>query len=100
MTQRHTLHYKISSQHKLKSDDKHIPKSAQIKLEMSVEKLNKKGEALQALAKKHPQVIAKSQLKLNSFVIEAGELKSFEIQNLAIISLVESVQNISEGFLT
>ena len=100
MTQRQNLHYKISSQHKLKSDDKHIPKSAQIKLELSVEKLNKKGEAFQALSKKHSQVIAKFQLKLNSFVIEAGDLDLVKKQKLTIISFVESVHNISEVFLT
>ena len=45
MTRQQNLHYKIASQHKLKSDDKYIPKSAQIKLELSVENGTKEGEA-------------------------------------------------------
>ena len=38
MTRRQNLHYKIASQQKLKSEMEYIPKSAQIKLELSVEK--------------------------------------------------------------
>ena len=45
MTRRQNLHYKIASQHKLKSDAKYIPKSAQIKLELSIEKGTKEGKA-------------------------------------------------------
>ena len=45
MTRRQNLHYKISSQHKLKSEDEYFPKSAQIKLELTIEKGTKEGEA-------------------------------------------------------
>ena len=44
MTQQQNLHDKISSQHKLKSDDKNVLKSVQIKLELSVGKETKEGE--------------------------------------------------------
>ena len=44
MIRRRNLHYKIASQHKLKSDLEYIPKSAQIKLELSVEKGTMEGE--------------------------------------------------------
>ena len=49
MTRRQNLHYKIASQQKLKTDKEYIPKSTQIKLELSVEKGTKEGEAFQAL---------------------------------------------------
>ena len=49
MTRRQNLHYKIAIQQKLKSDTEYIPKSAQIKLELSIEKGTKEGEAFQAL---------------------------------------------------
>ena len=64
MTRRKTLHYKISSQHKLKSDNEYVPKSAQIKLELYVEFGTKEGKDFQALSKKNSQVIAECQLKL------------------------------------
>ena len=57
-TQRQNLHYKIASQQKLKSDLEYIPKSAQLKLELSVEKGTKEGEDFQALQEKHLQVLA------------------------------------------
>ena len=100
MTQRHNLHYKISNQHKLKFNNEYIPKSSQIKLELSIENDTKEGEAFQALSKNHSQVIAKCQLKLKPLVIEAGDLYLVKKQKLAIISFVESVHDISEGFLT
>ena len=40
MPRRQNPHYKIASQQKLKSDTEYIPKSAHIKLELSVEKGN------------------------------------------------------------
>ena len=69
MTRRQNLHYKIAGQHKLKSDLEYIPKSAQIKLELSVDKGTKKGEDLQALKEKHSQVLTDCQKKLKSLVI-------------------------------
>ena len=57
MTRRQNLHYKIASQKKLKIDKEYIPKSAQIKLELSVEKGKKEGEAFQALQEQHSQVL-------------------------------------------
>ena len=39
-------------------------------------------------------------MKLKSLVIEAGDLNIIEKNKLAIISFVESVHEISEGFLT
>ena len=69
MTRRQNLHYKIASQHKLKSDDECVPKSNRIKLELSIENGTKEGEAFQDLSEKHSQVIAKCQLKLKSLVI-------------------------------
>ena len=68
------LHYRFASQQNLKSDTEYIPKSAQIKLELSAEKGTKEGEAFQALKEKHSQVLADCQLKLKSLVIEAGEI--------------------------
>ena len=41
MMQRQNLHSKISSQHKMKTEDEYIPNSAQIKLELAVEKVTK-----------------------------------------------------------
>ena len=43
MTRRQNLHYKIASKKKLKTDKEYIPKSAQIKLELSVGKETKEG---------------------------------------------------------
>ena len=48
MTRRQNLHYNIYSQHKLKTDNEYVPKSAQIKLELAVEKGTKEGEDLQS----------------------------------------------------
>ena len=39
-------------------------------------------------------------MKLKSLFIEAGDLDIVEKKNITIISFVESVRNISEGFLT
>ena len=78
MTRRQNLQYKIASQHKLKTDSEYIPKSAQIKLEFSVEKGTKEGEAFQALQEKHSQVLVECQLKLKSLVVEAGDLDLVE----------------------
>ena len=100
MTRRQNLHYKIASQHKLKSETEYTPKSTQIKLELSVEKGTKEGEAFQALQEKHSQVLVDFQLKLNSLFIEAGDINLFEKKKLAIVSFLESIQDISEGFLT
>ena len=88
ITQRQNLHYIISSQQKLKTNDEYIPKSAQINLELDVEKGTKEGEAFQSLSEKHSRVIAKCQLKLKSLVIEAGYLDIVEKNKLAIISFV------------
>ena len=85
MTRLQNIHYNISSQRKLKSNDRYIPKSNQIKLD---------------LPENHKQVITKWQLKLKSLVIEAGDLDLVGKQKVAIISLVESVYDISEGILT
>ena len=74
MTRRQNLHYNIASQQKLKSDSEYIPKSAQIKLELYVEKGTKEGEAFQALQEKHLQILSDCQLKLKSLVIEAGDI--------------------------
>ena len=78
MTRRLYLHYKISSQHKLKFDNEYDRKYAQIKLELSVEKVTKEGEDFQALSTKHSQVIYECQIKLKSLVIEAGDLDMVE----------------------
>ena len=56
----------------MKSDTEYIPKSTQIKLELSIEKGTKEGEAFQALQNKHSQVLADYQLKLKFLVIKAG----------------------------
>ena len=74
MTRRQNLHYKITSQRKLKSDSKYIPKSSQIKLQLSVEKGTKEGKAFQTLQDKHLQVFADCQKQLKSLVIEAGDI--------------------------
>ena len=68
----------IRSQQKLKTDKDYIPKSAQIKLELSVEKGTKEVKAFQALQEKHSQVLIECQLKLKSLVIEAGDLDLIE----------------------
>ena len=78
----------------------YIPKSAQIKLELSVEKGTKEGEAFQAIQEKHSQVLADCQLKLKSLVIEAGDIDPVKKKKLVIVSFVESIHDISEGFLT
>ena len=75
---RQNLHYKIASQQKLKSDTEYIPKSAQIKMELSVENGTKEGEAFQALQEKRSQVLADCQQKLKSLVIEAGDIELVE----------------------
>ena len=95
MTWRQNLHYKIASQHKLKSDTEYIPKSARIKLELYFDKGTKEGEAFQALQEKHSQVLTDCQLQLKSLVIEAGDLNLVEKKNPAIISFVESIHDIS-----
>ena len=74
MTRRQNLHYKIPSKKNLKSDSEYTPKSAHIKLELSVEKGTKEGKAFQALQEKHSQVLADCQQKLKSLVIEAGDI--------------------------
>ena len=96
MTRRQNLHYKISSQQKLKTDNEYVPKSAHIKLDMDVEKGTKEGEAFQDLSENHSQVISECQLKLKSLVIEAGNLDLVEKYNLTIISFMKSVHKISE----
>ena len=100
MIRRDNLHYKIASQHKLKSDDEYVPKSAQIKLELSVEKGKTEAKDFQALSKNHLQVLAEYQSKLKYLVIDAGDLDLVEKKKLAIISFMESVHNISERLLT
>ena len=62
----------------MKSDAKYIPKSAHIKLELSVEKGTNEGEAFQSLQEKHSQVLADCQQQLKSLVIEAGDLDLVE----------------------
>ena len=84
----------------MKTDKEYIPKSAQIKLELSVEKGTKEGEAYQALQEKHSQVLVECQLKLNSLVVEAGDLDLIEKKKVTVVSFVESIQDISKGFLT
>ena len=84
----------------MKSDSEYIPKSAQIKLELSVEKGTKEGEAFQDLQKKHSQVLADCQLKLKSLVTEAGDIDLVEKNKLAFVSFVELIHDISKGFLT
>ena len=46
------------------------------------------------------QVLADCQLQLKSLIIEAGDLDLVKKKKLAIISFVESIHDISEGFLT
>ena len=74
MTRRQNLHYMIASQQKLKTDKEYIPKSAQIKLELSLEKGTNEGKTFQALQEKHSQVLVECQLQLKSLVVEAGDL--------------------------
>ena len=100
MTRRQNLHYKLSSQQKLRTDDEYVPKSAQIKLDMAVEKGTKEVEAFQAHSEKHLQFITKCQWKLKSLVIEAGDLNLVLKKKIAIRYFVELVHNISEGSLT
>ena len=100
MTQSQNLHYNIASQQKFKSDTEYIPKSAKIKLELSVEKGTKEGEDFQALQEKHSQVLADCQLKLKSLVIEVGDINLVEKNKLAIVSFLDSTLGISKGFLT
>ena len=83
-----------------KSSQRRRTVEAQIKLELFVEKGTKEGKDFQALSKRHSQVIADCQLKLKSLVIDSGDLDLVEKKKLAIISFVESVHDISEGFLT
>ena len=100
MTRRQNLHYNIASKQKLKSDREYIPKSAQIKQELSVEKKTKEGKDFQALQDKHSQVLADCQIKLKSLVIKAGYIGLVKKKKLAIVSFVESIHDISKGFLT
>ena len=72
MTQCRNLHYNIASQQKFKSYSEYIPKSSQIKLDLSIEKRTKEGEDLQFIQDKHSEVLAGCQQKLKSLVIEAG----------------------------
>ena len=53
MTGQQNLHYKIASQHKLNSEKEYTLNSAQIKLELSVEKKTKEEEAFYAPQEKH-----------------------------------------------
>ena len=57
MTGSQNIHYKISSQQKLQTYDEYVPKSANIKLELAIEKGTKEGKALQSLTEKYSQVI-------------------------------------------
>ena len=84
----------------MKSDTEYIPKSVQIKLELYVEKGTKEGEDFQALQEKHSQVISDCQLKLDSLVIEAGDIDLVGKKKLAIVYFVESIHDIFKGFLT
>ena len=68
-------------------------------MELDVEKGTKEGKDFQALSEKHSQVIAECQLKHKYLVIEAGDLDLVEKKNIAIISFMELVHVISEGFL-
>ena len=45
MKRSQNLHYKISSQQKMKTDNEYVPKSSQIKLELDFEKGTNEGEA-------------------------------------------------------
>ena len=58
------------------------------------------GDYFQALYENHSQVIDECHLKLKFHFIEAGDLDLVEKKKLGIISFVESVHKISEGFLT
>ena len=99
MTRRQNLHYKNASQQKLKSDTEYIPKSAQIKLELSAEKGMKEGKAFQDLQENPSQVLTDCQLKLKSLVINAGDIDLVGKKKLAIVSFVESIHDIFEGLL-
>ena len=84
----------------MKTDKEYIPKSAQIKLELYVEKGTKEGEAFQDLQEKHSQVLVECQLQIKSLVVEAGDLDLIEKKKLTVVSFVESIHDISKGFLT
>ena len=58
MKRRKNLYYNNASQQELKSHTEYIPKSAQIKLELSVEKATKEGKAFQDLQKKKSEVLS------------------------------------------
>ena len=45
-------------------------------------------------------MLVECQLKLNSLVVEAGDLDLIEKKNLTVVYFVESIHKISEGFLT
>ena len=45
-------------------------------------------------------ILLEGQLKLKSLVIEAGDIDLVEKKKLTIVSFVESIHDISEGFLT
>ena len=100
MTRRQNLHHKIASKQNMKSESEYIPNSAQIRLDLSVEKGTKEGEAVQAFQENHLQVLADCQQKLKSLVIEAGHIELVKKNKLTIVSFVESIHNTSEGFLT
>ena len=68
-------------------------------MELADEKGMKEGKAFQAITENNSQVIANCQLKLKSFVIEAGYLDLVGKKKLAITSFVELVHDHSEGFL-
>ena len=99
MTRRQNLHYKIAIQQRLKSDTEYIPKSAQIKMELSVEKVTKDGEDFQALQEKHSQVLADCQLKLKTLVIKAGDIDLVKKKMLAIVSFF-STRSMSPALMT
>ena len=100
MTWLQNLHYKIASKQMSKSDTEYIPKYTHIKLELSVEKGTKEGEAFHALQEKHLQVLTDCQQRLKYLVIEAGDIDLAEKKNIAIVYFVESIHDISKRFLT
>ena len=69
-------------------------------MELTVSKGTKEGESFKAFSKKHSQFIADCKSQLKYLVIETVELDMIEKKKLAVISFMESVHNISEGFLT
>ena len=76
MTRRQNLHYKIASQQNLKSDSEYTPTSTQL------------------------QVLAGCQKKLKSLVIEAGDINLVKKRSSPFFFFVESIHDISKGFLT